>query len=113
MSKVNTYNQLRTRKCVQTLHKSIRIYMGVIINTSNIKFCLLKKIPMASKGLSIRLAVLQFVNCAANRHGCIGLVTFYALNTQFTNSLEKVHMHTHAHTLMVKISVSVRNEMLT
>ena len=41
-------------KCVLSLHKSTRIYMGVIIlgcNTLYINFCLLKHIPMASKWL--------------------------------------------------------------
>ena len=49
-----TLNQPRTRKCLQSFHKSIRIYMGVIIvgaNTLYIKFCLFNKIPMVSKGL--------------------------------------------------------------
>ena len=45
-----TLNQPRTHKCVQSLHKSIRICMGVIILGTVHQF-LLKKILMASKGL--------------------------------------------------------------
>ena len=53
-----TLNQPRTHKCVQSLHKSIIIYMGVIIlgpNTLYINFCLIKQIPMASKRLRLLL----------------------------------------------------------
>ena len=48
-----TLNQPRTH-FVQSLHKSIRIYMGVKIlgaNTLYINFCLFKQLPMVSKGL--------------------------------------------------------------
>ena len=51
--KVLPLNQPQTHKCVTTLHKSKRIYMGVIIlgvNTLYINFCL-EQMPMASKGL--------------------------------------------------------------
>ena len=41
-----TLNQPPTHKCVQSLHKSIIIYMGAIILGAN----LFKQIPMASKG---------------------------------------------------------------
>ena len=43
-------------KCVQSLHRSIRIYIGVIIlgdNTLYVIFCLLKEMPMGSKGFFV------------------------------------------------------------
>ena len=45
-----TLNQRQTRKCVCGLHKSIRIYMGVLIlgvNTLYTVFCFVYGIPMA------------------------------------------------------------------
>ena len=57
-------------KCVQSLHKSIRIDVGVIIlgaNTLYISFCLFKQIPMASNGLNHLLH--QFLLILADPHG--------------------------------------------
>ena len=48
-----TLNQPPTHKCVQSLHKSIRIYMLVIILGANINLCIFKQIPTVSKGLKM------------------------------------------------------------
>ena len=58
-----TLNQPPTCKCVQRLHKSIRMYIhvGIIIlgtSTLYINFCLFKQIPMASKGIRVNMLFL-------------------------------------------------------
>ena len=62
----NSLNLPQTHKRVQSLHKPIRIYMGVIIlgtNTLYINFCLLKEIPMASKGLIAQANICTYLVC--------------------------------------------------